>query len=146
MIGRFIKALWFFSLLACLANLLYVYAGLSQQVLYGAETQGWLSDKENFFYVALALLTISNFSLYALSKNMKYKNEVLNSLLINWQLSFAIVLNLFYVVGLNFIFLFNSGEKFNYDSFGYLVFLALGLILVWLVALPILVVRQSRLS
>ncbi|MCG8389410.1 MAG: hypothetical protein MJA30_27915, partial [Cytophagales bacterium] len=72
--------------------------------------------------------------------------EVLNSLLINWQLSFAIVLNLFYVVGLNFIFLFNSGEKFNYDSFGYLVLLALGLILVWLVALPILVVRQSRLS
>ena len=146
MIGRFIKAVWFFSLFASLANLLYVYAGLSQQVVYGDEIQGWLSDKENFFYIALAILTISNFSFYALSKNMKYKNEVLNSLLINWQLSFAVVLNLFYVVGLNFIFLLNSGEKFNYDSFGYLVFVAFGLILAWLVALPVLVIRTTRVS
>lgn len=146
MVGRFIKAFWFFSLLTSLANLLYVYAGLSQQVIYGADTESWFTDKETFFYMALAILVVYNFSFYALSKNMKYRNEALNTLLINWQLSFTVVLNGFYIVGLNFVFLLNSGEKFNYDSFGYLIFVALGLIVIWLLALPVLVVRQTRLS
>lgn len=144
MIGRFIKFFWFVSLFAGLAALLYVYAGLSQQVVYGAEAETMFTDRESFFYIALGILTVCNFSFYALTKNMKYRSEEMNTLLVNWQLSFAIVLNVFYIIGVNFIFLLNSGEHFNYDNFGFLIIISLSLIVLWVFALPVLVIRQRK--
>ncbi len=128
-----------------LASLLYVYAGLSQEgEIYVSDTQSLFSDKETFFYIALGVLAIQNFAFYALSKNIKYRNSNLTSLLVNWFLSFAFVLNFFYVVMINFIFLINSDEKFNFDNYGFLTFFSLGLIVVWLLALPVLTIRQIK--
>ncbi|MEM7107080.1 MAG: hypothetical protein AAF519_02555 [Bacteroidota bacterium] len=145
MIGRFIKVFWFFTLLGGLASLLYVYAGLSQEAqIYLSDANQLFSDKESFFYVALAILSVQNFIFYALSKNIKYKNENLLTLVINWFISFAGTLNIFYIVTVHFIFLVNSGEKMEFNNFGFLVIVALALVILWLVGLPILVLRKLK--
>lgn len=147
MIGRFIKVFWFFTLLGGLASLLYVYAGLSQDTqIYLSNVNQLFSNKETFFYVALAILAIQNFAFYALSKNLKYNNESLRTLLINWFISFAGILNIFYIVMVHFVYLINSRADFNFDNFGFLAFVALGLVIAWLLALPVLVIREVKKS
>lgn len=149
MILRFIKVSWFFSLVGTLATLLYVYAALPEHVVYS------LSDRfvgkaaigrEGFFYVALFSIAFVNFLLYALSRNLKYKLPDVNDLIRNWQLSLAVVLNIFFIVILFFVYLVNSGDKFDYDYFGYLIYVCLGLLFIWIVALPFLLVRAARLN
>ncbi|MEM9389310.1 MAG: hypothetical protein AAGA02_02480 [Bacteroidota bacterium] len=145
MIGRFIKVFWFFTLFGGLASLLYVYAGLSQEAqIYLSDTNKLFSNKEVFFYVALAILAIQNFGFYALSKNIKYKNDAIQTLLVNWFISFAGTLNILYIVMVHFIYLMNSGERVAFDNFGFLAFVALAIVIAWLLALPILVVKQVK--
>ena len=147
MIGRFIKVFWFFTLFGGLASLLYVYAGLSREAqIYLSDTNKLFSNKEVFFYVALAILSVQNFVFYALSKNIKYKNEVIQTLLVNWFISFAGTLNLLYIIMVHFIFLTNSGERLAFNNFGLLVFIALAIVIAWLLALPILIVKQVKSS
>lgn len=145
MIGRFIKVFWFFTLFGGLASLLYVYAGLSQEAqIYLSETNKLFSDKEAFFYVALTILAVQNFTFYALSKNVKYKNTSVRTLVVNWFISFTGTLNIFYIVMVHFIFLINSGERVDFDNFGFLVLVALAIVIGWLIALPVLVIKQLR--
>lgn len=147
MIGRFIKVFWFFTLLGSLASLLYVYAALSQDSqIYFSEANKLFSDKESFFYTALAVLAIQNFAFYTLSKNLKYKTEKVKTLLVNWFISFAGTLNIFYIVMVHFLYLVNIGENFDFDNFGFLAFVALALVIGWLISLPVLVVRQLKVS
>lgn len=134
---------------ASLATLLWVYASLPEQVVYS------LSDKfiskgaigrEGFFYVALFSVAFVNFLLYALSRNLKYKMPAINDLLRNWQLSLAVVLNIFYIIILYFIQIVNSGEKFDFSYFGYLIYICIALLLIWIIALPFLLIRAARLN
>jgi len=146
MVLRFIKFGWSISLVAGLATLIYIYAAIPDPVIYSLSDslsgRGVIS-REKFFYISLGFLAGMNFLLYALSKNVRYRMQSINSLLRKWQLSLAIVINIFFIVIQNFVFLVNSGEKFNYDNFGYLIYVALGLILIWIIALPILMVREA---
>lgn len=143
---RLIKAFWFVSLLAGLGILLYIYAGLSDQVAYMADDMGGMTymSRESFFYISLAALVIANFSLYTVSRSLKYRRESTNDMMKGWQLGLAGVFNFFFIVVWNFISLINSGEKFDYDNFGYMIYVALGLIAVWILALPVLLIRHNQ--
>ncbi|MBL6449117.1 hypothetical protein JMN32_22590 [Fulvivirga sp. 29W222] len=145
---RLVKAFWFLSLIVGLAVLLYTYAGLPEQVAYEIETGGGMSymSRETFFYLSLAVLVVANFSLYTVSRSLRYRKESLNALMTNWQLSLAGVLNFFFIVIWNFISLVNSGENFDYDNFGYMIYVALGLIVIWVIALPVLLIRHQASS
>ncbi len=149
MILRFIKFGWAVSLVAGLGALLYVYASIPEQVVYS------LSDKyfgkgaisrEVFFYASLGFIAFINFLLYALSKNLKYQDESINELIKKWQLSLAVLINIFAIVIMNFVFLVNSGETFDFDNIGYLIYISFGFIVLWIIALPILLVRAFRSS
>ena len=144
--ARLIKAFWFFSLLVCLGVLLYVYAGLPEKVVYAIDNIGNpLSsiNKESFFYISLAALVVANFSLYTVSKSLHYRRASTKRLMVNWQLSLAGVFNIFFIVIWNFISLVNSGENFDYDNFGYMIYIAIGLIIVWIIALPVLIINHQ---
>jgi hypothetical protein len=143
--GRIIKFTWLISLLSGLATLMYTYASLGEVVSVNNETLATESGtitREAFFYSSLAILVVFNFTFYAISRNMHMADQGMKQLLINWQLSFAAVLNFFFIIGVLFIMLINSGENFSYGNFGYLVYVALVLILLWLLALPLLIMRQ----
>lgn len=134
---RVIKFFWIVSLGIGLFALLYTYAGLGDPVAFGE----FRFSREVYFYGALAILVLFNFTFYAISRNLRYQNSSLKNAIINWQLSFAAVLNLFFIVSVFFIMLVNAGEQFNFGYFGYLLYVCLGIIFVWVVALPIIIRR-----
>lgn len=144
--GQMIKAAWALSLLAGLGVLLYTYAALPAEVGYELNSSGDITasvGRETFFYISLAILAVANFSLYTVSRSLRYKRESINNLMSGWQLSLAAVLNFFFIVAWNFLMMVNSGEVIRYGNFGFLIYMALGLIAVWLLALPVLLIRNQ---
>ena len=137
--SRVVKFFWFLSLFAGLGSLLYTYASMSEQLVFGQSE----FTREAYFYGALVILVLFNFTFYAISRNLRYSSKPLEEMMVNWQLSFAAVLNLFFIVSVFFVMLVNSGEQFNFDNFGYLLYVSLGLILLWVLALPVLIGRAA---
>ncbi|MEO1051836.1 MAG: hypothetical protein AAFX87_14495 [Bacteroidota bacterium] len=141
--ARLIKAFWFVTVLATFASLLYVYASIPEMVnilTREDRVDSLVVSRDTLFYVTLALTAFSNFVLYSIYRslnnraNRKYRYA---PTLIKWVLSFGAVLNLFFIVCMQFITLYNSGENFNYDNFGYLIYVTGGFIIIWLISLPI---------
>jgi len=130
--GRMIKFLWFVTLLAGLGALLYTYAAAAEEMKFGT----YSFSREFYFYAALFVLVLFNFTFYAITRNLRYQDERLKNALINWQLSFAAVLNLFFISSVFFIMMVNSGENIDYDYFGYLIYICLALIGLWILMLP----------
>jgi hypothetical protein len=121
-----------------LGSLLYTYAAMGEMLTFGSYT----FSREWYFYLALLILVIFNFTFYTLSRNLGYRDEKLRSTLISWQLSFAGVLNLFFITSVFFLMLVNGGETFDYNNFGYLVYVCLGLIGLWILMLPFVFSRK----
>ncbi|UII19063.1 hypothetical protein [Fulvivirga ligni] len=146
MITRLIKAVWFVSLIVSLGVLLYVYASLPQDVIYKLDEFGNPAgefSRETFFYLSLLILVVANFSLYTVSRSLQYRDESIKQIMTSWQLSFAMVLNFFFGVIWNFLSLVNGGEHYEYTHSGYLIYVALGVIALWVIALPVILLVKK---
>ena len=133
MVLKLLKAIWFLSMLVTLLALLYVYASLPQEVLVQDDTEARVAiSNELFFYLAMALIAVSNALVFVIAKVFK-TNEDLRA----WFFGLIITLNIFLIIGMNFISLYNSEEKFDYDSIAVIIYGSLGLIILWTVAWPV---------
>ena len=146
--NKVIKRVWGVSLLATLACLLFVYASLPAQVGYESDQVGQavaFVTRDTFFYIMLGVLSLTNVLFYGLVHyaNSRFHEGLLVTLR-SWSFSFATVLNAFFVVGMLFINTFNSGEQFNYQNLGYLIYFTLGLIMIWLLSFPFIVIKKLR--
>ena len=111
MVLKLLKAVWFLSMLVTLGALLYVYASLPQEVLVQDDTEARVAiSNELFFYLAMVLIAVSNAMVFVMAKVFK-TNEELRA----WFYGLIITLNIFFIIGMNFISLYNSEEKFDYD-------------------------------
>jgi hypothetical protein len=129
MILKVFRGVWFLSLLATVANLMYVYAGLPEQVVVLEEgVDSTTISKETVFYVWLALLGIVNVLVYVFGKKL-VPNEELRT----WLIGLIICLNLFFIIALSFIGLYNSSEDFDFSRAGIVLYISLGLIGAWIV-------------
>lgn len=134
MILKVFKAVWFLSLLGVLANLMYVYAGLPEQVSV-AENEGatsYVMNKEALFYSALAFIGILNLLVFLFSKSITPSESFRT-----WLHGLVITLNIFFVVGFSFIGLYNSAEHFDYSRIGPILYGSVILIALWAIAWPI---------
>ena len=130
---KLLKAIWFLSMLATLVALLYVYAGLPHEVLIQDDTEARVTiSNELFFYLAMMLIAISNAMVYVIAKVFK-RDEDLRI----WFYGLVIALNIFFIIGMNFISLYNSEEKFDYDRIAVIIYGSLGLIILWAGAWPV---------
>lgn len=140
MILKIFKAVWFISMLAVLANLLYVYAGLPEQVqLYTSSAGTWVEvGKESLFYMAICGIAITNLFVYVFSQNVA-PNETFRS----WLHGQIITLNIFFIITLSFIGLYNSAEHFDYSRIGGIIYASVGLVLLWAVSWPLIWLWQN---
>src|SRR5688572_24317110 len=68
-IGFIFNAFWFLSVIAVFMNLLYVYAGLPQDVILQDEGDGpILANKELLFYLLTGMLILVNVLVYIIGK------------------------------------------------------------------------------
>lgn len=141
--NKIIKAFWFFTLLATLATLLYTYAAIP---IGGTLSffDGDTISREVFFNISLAFITIGNFSLYSIARKFRKSEMPVAEFLIGWLMSFASVLNFFFMSSLTFVQVINSGENFDYTNFGYYIYITLGLVIGWVVALPFFILNLNN--
>jgi hypothetical protein len=118
---------------ATLGVFMYVYASLPDPVIVH-ESEGPMStSKEVLFYVALAILALTNASVFAVTRIFPEKDHEFKA----WFYGLIVCANLFFVVGLSFISLYNSTEKFDYPRIGFIIYGSIVLLIGWSIAWPI---------
>lgn len=133
---RLIKFTWFITTLLFLGVLLweYSYLPITVGVLPGEDGQtAVFISRENFFYIALAVFSFTNALLFGLRKlilqNMEQKRikesagrTALKQDLSDWMLGFAASLNLFFMLGLIYLGVYNNSDGINLAHYGPVVY------------------------
>ena len=118
--------------MAWLALFLYVYASLPEEVLIREAANKVFLSREAVFYLFLAAIVLVNGLVFIVSRLFTDRENFLS-----WFCGLIICFNFFFVIVLNFINLVNSGEKFNYDRIGYVIYGSVGLFVLWAVGWPV---------
>jgi hypothetical protein len=143
MILKIFRAVWFLSLLAVLANLMYVYAGLPEQVTIAEEggATSHIIEKETLFYASLASVGIINLLVFLFSKSLTPKEDFRT-----WIHGLVITLNYFFIVGFSFLGLYNSAERFDYSRIGFIIYSSVILIVLCVLAWPVYLIGKKIFS
>jgi hypothetical protein len=142
MILKIFKAVWFISLLAVIANLLYVYVGWPQDVvIFENVSDIFLVDRENLFYSAMSVLAVFNLLVFVFSRGVA-PDEGFRS----WMHGFVITLNIFSIISLSFISLYNSSEKFDFSRIGVIIYSSIGLVVLWAISWPLIAIARKLFS
>ena len=142
MLVRIFRGVWFLSLLAVFANLLYVYASLPEQVvvLDGA-TDRIVMQRDSLFYIAMGALAIINVLVYVFSQKLMPAEDFRV-----WLNGLVIVLNIFFIIGLSFISLYNSAEKYDFGRLGTIIYASVWLVAIWAIGWPVYVLVRKIFS
>ncbi len=132
MVLKITKAVWFFSMLVCLGVLLYIYASLGEIVTLLDGEAPWTITRDAFFYVVMSSIAIMNVMAFVINKLYSADAEEFKS----WFYGLIVTLNIFFVIGLSFVSLINSGEKFDYERIGVVIYGSVLLIVLWTLAWP----------
>jgi hypothetical protein len=133
MVLKLFKAAWFLSMLAALANLLYVYASLPEQVSLMEEgIESAHIYREQLFYSAMAMIALANVMVYLFSKKLAPKEDFRA-----WLHGLVITLNIFFIIGMSFISLYNSTERFDFSRIGFIIYGSVGLVAAWALSWPV---------
>ena len=130
---KILKVIWVFSLLGTMASFMYVYAGLPENVIVNENPETITLTKETVFYIALAVIAIANALVFAVSRIFSEKEEDFKA----WFYGLIACANLFFVIGLSFISLYNSNEKYDFARLGVIIYGSVGLLLVWATSWPV---------
>lgn len=131
------RACWFLSVLVVLANLLYVYASLPETVVV-QENERVAMSREWLFYGLMIAIVLINLLVY-LFKTMYPDGENVRA----WFHGFIITINIFLIIAMQALNVYNSAEKFNHNLVGMYLTGSLTLIVVWAALWPIYLVIQK---
>lgn len=142
MVLKLFKAVWFLSMLVTLAILLFNYAGLPETVVVQEEgSSAFRVSRDVYFYSMTALIALVNMMVFPIGKVF-----VRNTDFRTWFYGLVIALNFFFIVSMNFVGVFNSGEKFDYGQIRYIVYFSVGLFIAWTVSWPIYLIYRRVVS
>lgn len=139
MVQKIFKAVWFFSLLGTLAVFMYVYASLPVDVMVKNEGELIVISREAIFYIVLAIMAVVNSFVFLVSRFYTTINVAFSS----WFYGLIAVVNLFLISSVGYLFVINSGEKYDYSNLGTLLSISVGLVVVWILSWPVYVLTQK---
>jgi hypothetical protein len=133
MVLKLFKAVWFLSVLATLAILILNYAGLPETVVVQEEGASVLRiSRDAYFYSMTAVIGLVNVMVFPIGKVFATRVAFRS-----WFYGLVIALNFFFIVSMNFIGVFNSAEKFDYEQIRYIVYFSVSLFIIWTISWPI---------
>lgn len=134
MILKIFRVVWFFSIVAFLGFFMYVYASLPDPVVVMDEPERVVLGKETVFYSILITIAVFNMFVYVFrSLNKTEEGEGF----VSWFYGLVICLNLFFIVAVSYLSLFNSGERFEYDRIGPIIYGSVSLMVLWAFSWPV---------
>lgn len=136
--SRLVKYFWFLSMFIFLVALLYVYAYLPGMVGIQADPQGYVNEfvsRSTFFYVSVGIFLVANISLYVLKRMLETiwergssaggtisARQSMRKDVADWLLGFAAAINIFFVLILVYLAIFNNSEDMNQGMYAPLVY------------------------
>lgn len=133
MILKIFRSVWFLSLMAVTVALLYVYASLPPEVVVREEGQTtYHLTRDTFFYIVLSFVAIINTLVFIIARIM-VRNEEFKI----WYYGLVISINFFFIVGINFVSLYNSGETYDYSRMDIIIYSSIALFILWGIGWPI---------
>lgn len=141
MIVKIFKAVWFLSLLAVVAVLLYAYASYPDIIQLSEAEPGEAQtiSRNGLFYSALAILGIFNALVFVVNRFMSPRDQLFQA----WFYGLIVFFNLFMIVALEFFNLYNSQERFDYASIGYIIYGSVALVVLWASLWPVARIVKS---
>lgn len=139
---KIFKFVWFFSLLATGAIFFYVYASLPQDVMVEDADKPLTISREILFYIVLGIIGLINVLVFVVAKLFTKEQTDFKS----WFYGFVSALNLFFVTVINFLGVFNSGDRYDYSNVGVLIYGSIGLIVLWSLSWPIYALSRKFMS
>jgi len=141
MILKIFRVVWFFSILAVLRFFLYTYAALPDPLVILDGEEQLTIGKETWFYAILALIAIFNMFVYVLRSLNKNRPE--GEGLVTWFYGLVISLNVFIIVAVSYISLFNGGERFEYERIGIIIYGSIILMVAWSFSYPVYIAARK---
>jgi hypothetical protein len=139
---KIIKGVWFLSLMAFLGAFMYIYASLPESVLLLEGDSAIELSRGAIFYGFLAIVGITNMLVFVVSRLFPADQIQFKT----WFYGLVITLNLFFIVALAFINLYNSTEKFDYSNIGYVIYGSIALVAIWLASWPVYIVFKKNIN
>lgn len=130
MTQKLFKVAWFLSLTGLMAVTAYVYASLGEYVNVGLTEES--PARNTFFYVTLAVTLAVNLMVFIRLSILQWQDFR------SWLYGLIAAVNFFMVVLLAYIFVINSGERYDHSRFGILLYGSGGLLILWIAAGPVL--------
>jgi hypothetical protein len=90
-------------------------------------------SREALFYAVLVVIATINMLVFVITRIFPEEKIDFKS----WFYGLVICFNLFFVVAISFIGVYNSGEKFRYEEIGAAIYGSVILLLVWAIAWPV---------
>lgn len=129
------RVVWFLSALVVLANLLYVYAGLPETVIVQDSAP---IGRELLFYIMLGCFVGVNMLVYLL-KMLYHEAEELRA----WFHGLIITINIFAIISMQAISVYNSGEMFDQSRIGIFLTGSISFVLLWALSWPVYLIFQK---
>jgi hypothetical protein len=130
---KIFRAIWFFSVLAVFARLLFGYAGWQEELVIQEKAgEQLLINKEVLFYVLTLVIVLVNVVVYIFAKLFRQQEH-----LRTWIHVLITTINIFFIVAISLIGVFNSYEKFDYNSIEFIIYGSIGLIILVALAWPV---------
>jgi uncharacterized membrane protein len=129
---KLFRAMWFLSVLTLFAALLYGYAGWQEQMIIQEQASGQVAiHRDVLFYILVGAFTIINVLVYLMAK--VYKND---EDFRAWFHGLLITINIFFIIAMSLIGLYNSMEKYDYSRLESIIYGSIGLVIVWALTWP----------
>jgi hypothetical protein len=139
---KLFNAIRFLSMLAVLFCLLYVYASLPAEVVVAEDgLKNITLDRELLFYSTMAIIVLVNVIVYLFSKRVAPDEHFRI-----WLNGLVIASNIFFIIAMSFVSLYNSAEKFDFSQIGFIIYSSVGLVALCLISWPIYLVFRKFIS
>jgi len=139
---KVIKAVWFVSLIIFLGVFMYNYASLPETVtVIESEDTSLSISRDGVFYTVLAVAGILNLFVFVINKLFTSKPDFRS-----WFYGLIVTFNVFLIIGINFVALYNSSEKFDFEAIGSIIYGSVILMLIWSIGWPIYSVSKKIFS
>jgi hypothetical protein len=136
---KLFRLVWFLSVLVLLATLLYGYAGWQPEVIVQDDLSGRVvMTRDALFYTIVGSFLIINVLIYLMRKMFK-EEEAFRA----WFQGLIITINIFLIIAINLVGLYNSTERFDYDRIGVIIYGSIALIIGWAVIWPIYILYKK---
>jgi uncharacterized membrane protein len=142
MILKIFRVVWFFSILGLLGFFMYTYAALPDPLVIVDDTEQVSISKEVWFYCVLFVAAIFNMFVYVFRALNKSREE--GEAFVSWFYGLVICLNLFIIVAVSYVSLFNGGERFEYQRIGVIIYGSIALMIAWAFSWPVYSIFARR--